>query len=195
MVTREWLESWLPRERLVDERPWTIGALMQRERLSEAVRMILEHTAGDVLEIGVLTGGTAKLLVPIAAEFGRKYMALDNWAGKRSGDVERAIFMGNVEDFPPRVCTVWDMDAHSPEAKKNISGCKLAFAYVDDGHQYSEVISELRSVLPVCVGPVAVDDVWLTGVSDAIDTAIEEHPGWEEIRIKGLRESWLLPRE
>lgn len=174
-----------------------LGSVLQRDRIAQLAERAILNRPGDVIEIGVLSGGTSMRLAPLAAKYSRRFIAIDNWPTDIINHHEYRLdlceqqFYQNVA--PWKHCVdVWRADIHSPETLKRITEHVYAFAFSDDGHSYDDHLSELRALLPNTFGLVCVDDVYLPEVRQAVADALKEFPEWHALYGRGLREAWLV---
>jgi SAM-dependent methyltransferase len=180
-------------ERLEPNSEKECGSVLQRERIAVVAERALAAFPGHCLEIGCLTGGTSRILAPIAAKYGRKFYAVDYWPSGTPYDMVeyRRCFFENVKPWMDSVVVI-EGDAHDPEIIKRYASNPLAFAFNDDNHDFESHLTELKAVLPVATGIVCVDDCWLSEVRDAVAAGLELFPKWKVLYGDGLRECWLV---
>lgn len=170
------------------------GSVFQRERIGIVAERAVANP-GDLIEIGCYSGGTSRILAEIARRHGRKLVCVDNWQSWTVYDLPRIgteFCQWAAREYPDTIA-IYEGDAHSPEIVSRIQGHRYCFAFSDDGHSYEEHLSELRTLLPLTNGPIAVDDVYLPDVRRAIADATHGTE-WVELYDERLRESWLVKR-
>lgn len=129
---------------------------------------LLPNVEGDVLEIGALTGTTTKALCETAKKFNRHVFVVDPWNGNEAGGEEQYdIFKERTREYDN--LTVFRLDSNSSEAVEKIQQMKLAFAFVDGLHTFSNALKDLQSVEKAMVhdGIICLDDINLDEVKRA----------------------------
>jgi len=170
-----------------------IGHLKQRERIALLAERCCQKREGDLIELGVYSGDTSKILAIIARKYGRKLICVDPFpmgTPWELGEKIHAVFETNMRPFSD-VVIFHHADAHSPEMVAEIQKRRYAFSMSDDGHELWHHIVELRALLPVTDGLLLADDVYLADVEKAIDDVLPEFPGWSVLRNERLGESYL----
>lgn len=169
------------------------GSALQRDRIAKVAEMCCQQHEGVLVEIGCLTGGTSRVLAPIAQKHGRKLICVDYWPSGTPYDMQeyKRCFYENVAPFGDTVVVIED-DAHAPEVVAQWSAEPAAFCFSDDGHSFLDHSIELAAMIPITTGIICVDDVELPEVRQAVTEAIMEHPEWRVIYGAGLRECWLV---
>ncbi len=194
MLTQAEVNEFSRLEKLQPNSEKECGSVLQRERIAVVAERALATYSGHALEIGCLTGGTSRILAPIAAKYGRKFYAVDYWPLDCPYDMAeyRRCFFENVKPWLADTVVVIEGDAHDPEIIKRYSSNPLAFAFNDDNHDFESHLTELKAVLPVATGIVAVDDCYLPEVRAAVAAGLELFKGWHVLYGDGLRECWLV---
>ena len=174
-----------------------LGSVLQRKRVALIAERAVLAGPGDIIEIGVLSGGTSMLLAPIASKYGRRFVAVDNWPTNIINHEQYRLDLCEQQCHenvrPWGYCVdVWREDAHAPETLEKIKAGTYSFAFSDDGHLFDDHLKELRALLPSTSGIVCVDDVYLPEVRQAIEAAIGEFPAWTVLYGAGLREAWMV---
>ena len=174
------------------QKPWGRGSQFQRERIAMLAERAAAAGPGDLLEVGCYQGSTSHFLAKVAADYGRRFVAVDNWDATKGYDLRaaRGRFLCAVGPWRPSVDVI-ELDVHSAEAIAALGRHRYCFAFLDNGHEYEDVATELRAVLPLSDGLVAVDDVQLPWVRKAVDDVLAEFPQWRALRVPPLREWWL----
>lgn len=171
------------------------GSVLQRARLFWLANRCCEKMPGDLCEIGVYAGGTSTLLAQVARAHGRKLVCVDNWQGGDQYNLDQIgkIFKRDMQQYAD-VLILIEGDAHTPEIIERIQERRYCLAFSDDGHDYSSHVSELETLLPVCDGLIAVDDIYVPDVPRAVADVLAKWPDWEILRDDRLRELWLKRR-
>jgi len=174
-------------------RPDGIGHAYQRERIAMLAERCCQAMPGDLIEIGCYLGGTSVILAEIARRHGRKLICVDNFKGGDEFNLDRIepAFLAAIEPWRD-VVTFLKMDAHSPDAIRMIQERRYCFSFSDDGHDFEVHCNEMETLLPVTDGLVAVDDTYLSWVTEAIHLTVPKFPGWAILEAKPLGETWLV---
>lgn len=177
-----------------DEPPWVRGSHQQRQRIEAIVAEFIPLRSGDLLEIGCYLGATSLRLARLAQEHGRRFLAIDSWSPTSTYDLEDAfkVFTKSMAPYAG-VVDVLRQDAHGAEARAAIAARRFAFVFLDNGHAYEDVKAELDAVLPMTDGLVAVDDMQLVDVRNAVRDALAANPRWTMLHAAPCREAWLVP--
>lgn len=152
---------------------------MRTERAVNILPMVLQHVAGDILEIGALEGNTTNVFCKISAEYDRTVHVVDPWDGRQQGSHSTynkftANTAGNTN------LTVQKLGSEDPKvlAKFKKNGTKFAFILIDGHHTYESVRSDITNFKDLLLpnGIICVDD-WHGpyGFSDAIQKACADH--------------------
>lgn len=200
MTMREWvmatMTEWAKKEPFDEPLPWSRGKLFYRDRIALAARKACESVAGDILEIGCYGGSTSVRLAEVARACGRRVLCIDNWPSGTSYMLREEAFPGFKKAVEPYKDVLdWaDIDAHSPEGLALIRSRQWAFVFVDDGHDYADVIAELRAAMPVTNGILACDDIFVPDERKAMEDAVNEMPGWDLEFIPNTSEGWIIKK-
>ena len=173
------------------------GGAQQRGRIALAAEWACRTWPGDLAEIGVYSAETTVLLAEVARRHGRRVLALDSWPPGTPYDLAEKIMPIAYERLAPYrdVVDVVRAAAEGPEARAAIQARRLAMAFIDADKVHEHVRAQISAVLPVCSGPVAIDDAYSIDVLRAADEMARETPHWRHLRFSGTRETWLLPED
>jgi len=192
---RDAIEDMAKQERAKENSVAEKGGALFSPRMQQIASLAAATYEGDLIEIGCYSGTTSILLAAVARETNRKLTCVDNWIPNTGWDHEGAEkgFLKDMKPFAEWV-EILRMDAHSEEAIERIKQRKYCFALSDDGHQYEDHLSELRTLLPITAGVVVADDIYYPPVPRAVADTLKQFPDWMEIREEGLRETYLVRR-
>jgi predicted O-methyltransferase YrrM len=169
-----------------------MGGKYKPERLLLAAEWSLRRYAGDMVEIGVLGGGTTVKLARLAAQYGRRVIAVDPWVPGQGGCAEttRQEFTGRTWKYRALIDVVHDY-SQSEAAVRYIKARPLCFAYIDGAHYYEPCSTDIETVSH-CAGVIVLDDLWMEGVLRAFGEA-GQRPDREAFSHRILAEGYLLP--
>lgn len=173
--------------------PCDIGHSLQRERIALIAEKCCQAVSGDLIEIGCYAGATSRLLAGIARKYGRRLLCVDNWSNATPFDhaTPKRKFYETMEAYSD-VLDVLEADAHERETIARIQERRFALAFSDNGHEKAWHVRELETLLPVTDGAIAVDDVYLPWVEDAIRETVPRFSGWSVLENPVLSEMWLV---
>lgn len=166
-----------------------------RDRIEQYARKAAKKFPGDLIEIGCYAGDTTLRIIKVAQEFGRKVICVDNWLPNTGYELDKVelVFRKQVEQYKDFV-TIIKGDAHIEEIMKQIKQHNYCFALSDDGHSYNDHKTELDTLIPITNGLIAVDDVYLPEVRQAIADSLKQFPQWGVIYGVEMREAWLFKK-
>lgn len=114
-------------------------------------RIVDNVTTGFLCEIGCWTGHSTSILAQKAKDIGTKLIVIDSFEGNegtpliefsKDNDV-KSIFINNMKELD-----LWDsiilFHMKSDEAFKFLDDKSLSFLFIDAGHTYSDVLSDLK---------------------------------------------------
>lgn len=135
------------------------GALHQRTRIAKIAAYCADRFKGDFVEIGAHKGQTTALLGGVAEQYGRRVVVVDPWeTGTQNCEGEEFdTFKENTAQVA-HVVDVVRLSSLSREAKEEMLGRALSFAFVDGLHTYDACLSDILAVQH-CHGIIAVDDI------------------------------------
>lgn len=180
-----------------EERSWVQGSAFERDRLCLVLERCLAKFPGDVIEIGCLTGGTTRRIAPVAKKYGCVLVCVDPWApGNFHGNDMESVYRGFMEMIEPFGAEVIREFSQDSKVIESIQKHRYAFAFVDGDHSYEGCLTDLRTVMPVTDGVIAVDDIRnLPDIEPALGQALKEYPEWTVIlRTPNLIEAYLQKR-
>ena len=149
------------------------------ERANDILPIVLQHVAGDILEIGAYQGGTTKVFCRVGAEYDRVVHVIDPWDGRQQGSHSAYnAFKTYTSDFTN--LTVQKAGAEDPKVLEQFKkdGLKFAFILIDGDHSYESIKSDILSYKDLLLprGVICIDD-WHGpyGFSDGIQQAARDH--------------------
>ena len=134
---------------------------LRTERANDIVPMVLQHVAGDILEIGAFQGRSTSIFCKVGAEYDRVVHVVDPWDGRQQGN------HGAYNKFKENTAahanlTVQKLGSEDPRvlAKFKEDGTKFAFILIDGYHTYNNVRSDLISFKDLLQprGVICLDD-------------------------------------
>lgn len=172
------------------------GGRYKLDRILIAAEFSLQRYPGDLVEIGVLGGGTTIKLAKLAHRYGRHIIAVDPWIPEkgRGGCTEttRSEFMKRMRKYLHMTDVLHDL-SQSKKVINFIKARSLSFAYIDGAHYYEPCGADIETVWH-CAGIIALDDLWMEGVKRAFVEA-GEHSDKDALYHDVLAEGYLLPTE
>jgi cephalosporin hydroxylase len=139
----------------------------------------LQHTKGDVLEIGAHSGATTKIFCDIGTQHNCHVYVIDPWDGRQQGDNDVfQTFQKNTAECLN--LTVYHTGSEDPQVLKDLQGRGVQFAFIliDGMHSYKAVKNDLKRYkeLLKAGGVICIDD-WTGpyGFSAEIRKATTDH--------------------
>lgn len=161
-----------------------------------AAQYSIENFPGDLVEIGVLEGGTTIELAKLADRYGRRVIAVDpfNFAADYIGhggcsDHTRANFYERMANYL-HIVDVLENYSTAQQVVDFIKAREICFGYIDGSHTYEACKFDIETLWH-CTGIIALDDLWMEGVKQAFLEA-GERPGREAFYSDKLAEGYLL---
>jgi len=166
---------------------WHYGLQQTPERVAAVAELVVREYPGDLVEIGCAKGVTSRRLAKIAAEHGRKLIAVDPWENGGLDPEDFDEFLENIKRYRDSV-TILPMKSQRPEVTYRLGLTRLCFAYVDGEHTYDALASDLVTVSHAPV--IAVDDIlWDWRLLRAFHEASENR---QPIRHPWCNEGYIL---
>ena len=175
-----------------------MGSKYKRDRIEMVAKWCLGRYGGDLVEIGVLAGGTTIRLAKLARQYNRRVIAVDPWlpptANRRAHggctETTRQEFTGRTWKYRHLIDVIHNY-SQAGAAVQFIKARPLAFAYIDGAHFYEECSTDIETVSH-CAGVIMLDDLWMAGVLQAFEEAGQK-PDREAFSHRVLAEGYLLP--
>lgn len=152
---------------------------LRTERTHDILPMVLQHIAGDILEIGAFEGSTTNVFCKIGAEYNRTVHVVDPWDGRQQGSHSTYNkFTANTAGHTN--LKVQKLGSEDPKvlAKFLKDDVKFAFILIDGHHTYKSVQNDITNFKDLLLpnGIICIDD-WHGpyGFSDAIQKACADH--------------------
>ena len=171
-----------------------MGCNLRQKRWLIAAEYSLQRHPGDLVEIGVLSGGTTIHLAKLANRYGRRVIAVDPWVWDadykgKGGCTETTHdeFYARMKDYLHIVDVIYDF---SERAADTIKARDICFGLIDGAHFYDPCKRDIET-LWYCAGIIALDDLWMEGVKRAFLEAGEKQ-GREAFYHDRLAEGYLL---
>lgn len=165
---------------------WHYGWRGTSERVAAVAELAVAEFPGDLVEIGCAQGLTTERLAKLAAEHGRKVIAVDPW--ERAPD-DFQEFSNRIEPYRDSVI-ILPMKSQRPEVRQRLGETELCFAWVDGEHNYPALLSDLQAVAHA--GVIAVDDIlWDWQLLRAFHE-IGEETGRARIRHPWCNEGYIV---
>ena len=173
-------ETGLRIQKFLDEYEAKAGwDVLRTERAEDIVPMVLQHVAGDILEIGALQGRTTHIFCKVAAEYDRVVHVVDPWDGRQQGSHSAYNkFKDNTAGYTN--LTVQKVGSEDPQVLEKFKkeNLKFAFILIDGDHSYESIKSDILSYKDLLLphGIICIDD-WHGpyGFSDGIKKAAQDH--------------------
>ena len=175
-----------------------MGSKYKRDRIEMVAKWCLNRYAGDLIEIGVLAGGTTVRLAKLAHQYNRRVVAVDPWIPSTTGykahggctSSTMLEFFANTKKYR-HLIDVIHAYSQAEAVVRSIKKRALCFAYIDGAHFYEECSTDIETVSH-CAGIIMLDDLWMAGVLQAFEEAGQK-PDREAFSHRVLAEGYLLP--
>ncbi|MDB5244609.1 MAG: hypothetical protein JWN18_479 [Parcubacteria group bacterium] len=163
--------------------PYTLVGLHKSFMLYQCARFAAQHLVGDVAQLGVYKGGSAKMIAECFKETDRKVYLFDTFEGlPGDGEGEAGMFndvqFAEVETRLSPYKNVEFRKGFFPDTAQGLEGRKFSFVYLD-GDMYESEKDGLNFFYPRLVpgGIIMLDDYespkWV-GVKRAVDEFTNE---------------------
>lgn len=125
------------------------------EHDEEVLSRLASEATGRFCEIGCWTGHSTSILARRAKELGTKLIVIDNFKGNEGTPLSEYAKENNVQEIfidNMKKLGLWDsiilFCLDSKEAHQYIEGSSLGLLFIDAGHSYSDVLSDIVHYLP-----------------------------------------------
>lgn len=171
------------------------GGQFQVQRLTEIAEWACQTGDGDLVEFGTFAGAFTVQLAQLARRYKRRVLCFDTFPPGTAYQLEEKVmpeFLAAIAPWPE--VRFYRLDVNGDECRRLVQAQPIRFALIDTMKHHEEVRKQLRALLPVCTGPIAVDDSWCPDVPRACDDEARDYPEWRHVHLSGLRETWMVRR-